>query len=138
MKLTEIKLLKNDELFARLLTELKVKGLNNVYIKRQEEIDYFDVAISIIDFLQDNKEIFKNLTQENYEKLVVICLDEALEEIGIIGEVEEKHIERVLKLLKNNLLVQEFSGKLWDILVLLYNTHLKKYVDILYSKVKKE
>jgi hypothetical protein len=138
MKLTEIKLLKNDELFARLLTELKVKGLNNVYIKRDEEIDYFDVAISIIDFLQDNKEIFKNLTQENYEKLVVICLDEALEEIGIIGEVEEKHIERVLKLLKNNLLVQEFSGKIWDILVLLYNTHLKKYVDILYSKVKKE
>ena len=138
MKLTEIKLLKDDELFARLLAELKVKGLNNVYIKRQEEIDYFDVAISIIDFLQDNKEIFKNLTQENYEKLVVICLDEALEEIGIIGEVEEKHIERVLKLLKNNLLVQEFSGKLWDILVLLYNTHLKKYVDILYSKVKKE
>lgn len=138
MKLTEIKLLKDDELFSRLLTELKVKGLNNVYIKRQEEIDYFDVAISIIDFLQDNKEIFKNLTQENYEKLVVICLDEALEEIGIIGEVEEKHIERVLKLLKNNLLVQEFSGKLWDILVLLYNTHLKKYVDILYSKVKKE
>ena len=138
MKLTEIKLLKDDELFSRLLTELKVKGLNNVYIKRQEEIDYFDVAISIIDFLQDNKEIFKNLTQENYEKLVVICLDEALEEIGIIGEVEEKHIEKVLKLLKNNLLVQEFSGKLWDILVLLYNTHLKKYVDILYSKVKKE
>ena len=138
MKLTEIKLLKDDELFARLLSELKVKGLNNVYIKRQEEIDYFDVAISIIDFLQDNKEIFKNLTQENYEKLVVICLDEALEEIGIMGEVEEKHIERVLKLLKNNLLVQEFSGKLWDILVLLYNTHLKKYVDILYSKVKKE
>ena len=138
MKLTEIKLLKDDELFSRLLTELKVKGLNNVYIKRQEEIDYFDVAISIIDFLQDNKEIFKNLTQENYEKLVVICLDEALEEIGIIGEVEEKHIERVLKLLKNNLLVHEFSGKLLDILVLLYNTHLKKYVDILYSKVKKE
>ena len=126
MKLAEIKLLKEDELFARLLSELKVKGLNNVYIKRQEDIDYFDVAISIIDFLQDNKEIFKNLTQDNYEKLVVICLDEALEEIGIVDEVEEKHIERVLKLLKNNMLVQEFSGKLWDIVVLLYNTYLKK------------
>ena len=138
MKLAEIKLLKEDELFARLLSELKVKGLNNVYIKRQEDIDYFDVAISIIDFLQDNKEIFKNLTQDNYEKLVVICLDEALEEIGIVDEVEEKHIERVLKLLKNNMLVQEFSGKLWDIIVLLYNTYLKKYVDMLYSSKKNE
>lgn len=132
MKLTEIKLLKDDELFARLLSELKVKGLNNVYIKKQEDIDYFDIAISIIDFLQDNKEIFKNLSQEDYEKLVVICLDEALEEIGIVDEIEEKHIERILKLLKNNLLVQQFSGKLWDLIVILYNKHIKKYIDIFF------
>ena len=132
MKIADIKLLKEDELFARLLTELKVKGLNNVYIKKQEDIDYFDITVSIVDFLQDNKEIFKNLTEENYEKLIIICLDEALEEIGIIDEIEEKHIERILKLLKNNLLVQQFSGKLWDLIMILYNKHIKKYINIFF------
>ena len=139
MKLSEVKLLKEeDELFRRVLSELKVKGLDKVYVKKSETVDYLDIALSIINFLSENKDIFKDLTQENYEKLVIICLDEALEEVGITTEIEEEHIEKVLQLLKNSLLVQEFSGKLWDLLVLFYNYHLKYYVDLILSKLKSD
>jgi len=139
MKLSEVKLLKEeDELFRRVLSELKVKGLDKVYVKKSETVDYLDIALSIINFLSENKDIFKDLTQENYEKLVIICLDEALEEVGITTEIEEEHIEKVLQLLKNSLLVQEFSGKLWDLLVLFYNYHLKYYVDLIFIKLKSD
>ena len=139
MKLSEVKLLKEeDELFRRVLSELKVKGLDKVYVKKSETVDYLDIALSIINFLSENKDIFKDLTQENYEKLVIICLDEALEEVGITTEIEEEHIEKVLQLLKNSLLVQEFSGKLWDLLVLFYNYHIKYYIDLILSKLKSD
>lgn len=127
MKLSDIKELKEETIYKRILDELKIKGLNKVYIKRDETVDYLDIILSIIDFLDTNKNILKNLNQEKYENIIIICIDEILEECGI--EVHEDQIEKILILLKNSVLVQKVSKFILN--------KIKCLGSYLYIKVKK-
>tara|TARA_A100001015_G_C14830882_1_gene648522 strand:+ start:332 stop:718 length:387 start_codon:yes stop_codon:yes gene_type:complete len=104
MKLVDLKILKNETLYKRLLNELKLVGLDSLYIKRTEQIDYLDIIVNAIDFLTINKKILKKLTDEQYENMVIIIIDEIFEKIGF--ETTDEQIEKILKLLKNSLLVQ--------------------------------
>ena len=110
MKLLDIKEFKKDELLGRLLTELNLRGLNRVYIKTSDTVNIFDVIFSIIEFLDNNRDVFSKLKPDLYDKFVAICIDEVLEGIGIDEEIEEEHIEKVIKLLKNNILVQKSTN----------------------------
>ncbi len=108
MKLVEIKLLKENEIFKKIIDELKIKGLNKIYIKTNDTIDYLDIIISITNFLEENKNVFKRLNKDNYENLVLIVLVELLEEINI--DTDEEQLNKIMVLLKNSLLVQKASN----------------------------
>lgn len=112
MKLVDIKELKKDSIYRRILDEIKVQGLNKVYIKTTDQVDYLDLIVNVIEFIDANKSVLKNLKEEQYENLVVIVIDELLEDIGI--DADEEQIEKILKLLKNSLLVNKVTKLLID------------------------
>tara|TARA_B100001093_G_scaffold520462_1_gene616251 strand:- start:7145 stop:7522 length:378 start_codon:yes stop_codon:yes gene_type:complete len=108
MKLIELKILKEDTFYKRILDELKLSGLDNLYIKKTDRVDYLDIIVNVIEFLTSNKNKLKKLTQEQHENIVIIIIDEIFEQIGI--QTSDEQIEKILKLLKNSLLVQKLSS----------------------------
>ena len=54
MKLTELKALKEETIYKRILEELKVKGLDKLYIKKPESIDYLDIILSTVNLVYSN------------------------------------------------------------------------------------
>jgi len=107
MKLLELKILKENTIYKRVLDELKVKGLDKLHISKEDQIDYLDIIISVIDFLQLNKKTLKKLNEEQYEDIIIIIVDEILESMNM--NISEEQIEKVIKLLKNTLLIQKIS-----------------------------
>lgn len=112
MKIAELKILKEETIYKKVLDELKVKGLDKLHIRKEEQIDYLDIILSVIEFLQVNKKILKKLNEEQYENIVVIIVDEILESMNI--NVAEEQIQKVIHLLKNTLLVQKLSKYLYE------------------------
>lgn len=112
MKIAELKILKEETIYKRVLDELKVKGLDKLHIRKEEQIDYLDIILSVIEFLQVNKKTLKKLNEEQYENIVVIIVDEILESMNI--NVAEEQIQKVIHLLKNTLLVQKLSKYLYE------------------------
>ena len=119
MKLTELKILKEETVYKRVLDELKLKGLNKLYIKKVELIDYLDIVLAVINFLEENKKILKKVNYDQFENIFIIIIDEILEEINV--NISEEQIEKILQLLKNSLLVKKVSKYLIDKLKTLYN-----------------
>ena len=119
MKLVEIKQLKENEFFKKIIEELNVKGLDKLYIKKTDKIDYLDIIIAITNFLELNKNVFKKLSSDNHEKLVLIVLVEILEEINI--DTDEEQLEKIIILLKNSLLVQKVSNFVFTKLKIIYS-----------------
>lgn len=108
MKLIEIKQLKDNNFLKKIINELKVNGLDKIYVKRTKSIDYLDIIVSVLNFLEENKNLFKKLSNKNYENLILIIFVEILEEIDI--ETNEEQLEKIITLLKSSLLVQRASS----------------------------
>lgn len=119
MRLIELKALKEETIYKRVINELKIKGLDKLYIKKIDNIDYLDIILAVIKFLEINKKILKNVTQEQFENIVIIIIDEILEEMHI--DMSEDQIKKIMDLLKNSLLVKKLSQYLIDKLNILYN-----------------
>ena len=90
-----------------------------MYIKKVELIDYLDIVLAVINFLEENKKILKKVNYDQFENIFIIIIDEILEEINI--NISEEQIEKILQLLKNSLLVKKVSKYLIDKLKTLYN-----------------
>jgi hypothetical protein len=54
MKLIELKALREDKIYKKILDELKIRGLENLYIKKTKTVDYLDIILAVIDFLEIN------------------------------------------------------------------------------------
>jgi len=106
MKLVELKVLKDDTVYKRILDELRLKGLNNVYVAPSENVDILDIILALVEFLDKNKNIVKKLNSDMFENIVVICIDEILESIGL-DIISEEQIEKIIRLLKNSILIQK-------------------------------
>jgi len=119
MKITELKILKEETIYKKVLGELKLKGLNKLYINKVKSIDYLDKVLEVIHFLEENKKILKNINYDQFENIFIIIIDEILE--GINVNISEEQIEKILQLLKNSLLVKKVSTYLIDKLKTLYN-----------------
>lgn len=107
MKLVEVKALKENNNYQKIIKELKLKGLDKLYIQKTDTIDYFDIILSVLNFVECNKKTIKKLNAETLENIVIILIDEILEQSEI--NVSEEQIEKILSLLKNSLLVQKTS-----------------------------
>ena len=108
MRLSEIKALREDELLGRILTELKIQGLGDVYIQTTDDVDFLELGVSVMQFLDSNKHKVGSLSADQYERLIVICLDELFEKIPILEGVEEEQIARLISLLRNTQVVHTF------------------------------
>ena len=126
MKLVKLKALKEETVYKRVLDKLKIKGLDKLYIKRTESIDYLDIILAVVNFLDKNKKVLKNVTQDQFENIVVIVIDEILEEMKI--DTTEEQIEKIIELLKNSLLVKKVSKYLIDKFKIVYN-NIKNFVN---------
>ena len=126
MKLVELKALKEETVYKRVLDELKVKGLDKLYIKRTDTIDYLDIILAVINFLENNKKVLKNVSDDQFENIVVIVIDEILEEMKI--DITEEQIEKIMELLKNSLLVKKVSKYLIDKFKISYN-NIKNFIN---------
>ena len=126
MKLIELKALKEETVYKKVLKELKVKGLDKLYINRTETVDYLDIILAVINFLEKNKKVLKNVTQDQFENIVVIVIDEILEEMKI--DTTEEQIEKIIELLKNSLLVKKVSKYLIDKFKIVYN-NIKNFIN---------
>ena len=126
MKLVELKALKEETVYKRVLDELKIKGLDKLHIKRTESIDYLDIILAVVIFLEKNKNVLKNVTQDQFENIVVIVIDEILEEMEI--DMSEEQIEKIMELLKNSLLVKKVSKYLIDKFKIAYN-NIKNFIN---------
>ena len=126
MKLVELKALKEENVYKRVLEELKIKGLDKLYIKRTETVDYLYIILAVINFLEKNKKVLKNVTQDQFENIVVIVIDEILEEMKIY--TTEEQIEKIMELLKNSLLVKKVSKYLIDKFKIVYN-NIKNFIN---------
>lgn len=126
MKLVELKALKEETVYKKVLKELKVKGLDKLYINRTETVDYLDIILAVINFLEKNKKVLKNVTQDQFENIVVIVIDEILEEMKI--DTTEEQIEKIIELLKNSLLVKKVSKYLIDKFKIVYN-NIKNFIN---------
>lgn len=109
MKLIEIKQLKEDTIYKKILNVLKLKGLDTLYIQKPETVNYIDVILNVLNFIYINKKIIKKV---NKEKLLVIIVIEILEDAKI--EISEETIEKIILLLKNSLLVQNLTTYLYE------------------------
>lgn len=124
MKLIELKVIKEETVYKRIIDELKIKGLDTLYIRKNEIIDYMNIVIEVLNFLEANKNTIKKINQEQFENIVIILIDEILEKIEI--EMTEEQIKNIKKLLKNSLLGKKVSKYLIDKFKIIYN-NIKKF-----------
>lgn len=108
MKLVDLKILKEDTIYKKVLDELKLKGLDKLYIKKQEQIDYLDIILAVIEFLELNKKFLKRV---NYENIVLIIVNEIFEEMNI--DISEEQLDKIIKLLKSSILIERLSVYVW-------------------------
>ena len=127
MNLEDIKLLKKQQNFIIILEKLKLLGLNDIFNFKEEIIDYIDVAIIIIDFLNKNKDVYKNLNKKDYENLIILCLYDFFKDLEMDDTIIEICIENILKLLKTNLSINQ-SLNLHKLLIMFYNKIKKLFL----------
>ncbi len=96
-----------------------MKGLENIYIKKTTTIDYIDIIVEVINFLELNKNVFRKLNKKNYENLVLLVIVELLEKIEVV--ISEEQVEKIIILLKNSLLVQKASNIIYKKLISVCN-----------------
>jgi len=103
MKVSELKILKEKITYKKILDELKIKGLDKLYIYREHNIDYIDIIFAVIEFLQVNKKVLEKLNEEQYEKqyenIIIIIIDEIFGSINI--NISEEQIGKFISLLRN-------------------------------------
>ena len=119
MNLVAVRNLKEDTFYKKIISELKIKGIDKLYIKKSESVDYFDIIISVITFVESNKNIIKKIKSEQLENIILILIDEVLEESNI--KLSDDQIDKILQLLKNSLLIKKTTTFIYKNLVSLIN-----------------
>jgi hypothetical protein len=114
IRLTDIKNLKEDQLLGRILNELRIEGLGEVYVQTTDDVDFLDIANSILHFLDLNQLKIGSLNTDQYERLIVICIDEICEHIPLLDGVEEEQITRIVNLLRNTKIIRTWFEKFFS------------------------
>ena len=112
--------IRNKEYYSRLLETLKLKGLLDVVSDSivDGKVNYFSLIVRIVSFLQGNRKLFKNFTEDTMEKILVLSIDEILKTHSI--PIDEKEIQLALDLLKSSFLFKSISGFVKDLVIKIY------------------
>jgi hypothetical protein len=112
--------IRNKEYYSKLLETLKLKGLLDIVSDSivDGKVNYFSLIIKIVSFLQSNKKLFKNFTEDTMEKILILSIDEILKTNEI--PIDENEIQLALDLLKSSFLFKSISGFIKDLLIKIY------------------
>lgn len=119
--------IRNKKYYAKVLSELKLQGLLTIVqdiMNEDREINYISLTIRVIEFLQKNKKIFRSFTQDKFEKILLISIDEILRSNDI--SLREEDIELIMTLLRNSFLIKKAGLFLRDIWLKFYYFTQKK------------
>tara|TARA_B110001450_G_scaffold251465_1_gene271644 strand:+ start:1721 stop:2143 length:423 start_codon:yes stop_codon:yes gene_type:complete len=112
-----IVVIRNKDYYIKLLTNLRNNGLYDII--SDEDLDYSQLVFKLLDFLNKNKKYIKNFQSKDFEKILILCIDEIMTEKFSI-EVDYEKLDIVLNLLKNTYLfkttfltIKDFSLKLY-------------------------
>lgn len=66
--------IRNKDYYIKLLNRLRHNGLYEVFT--EEELDYPKIVLRVIIFLNENNKHIKNFQSKDFEKIIVLCIDE--------------------------------------------------------------
>lgn len=99
----KIIIMRNKDYYVRLLNHLRHNGLYD--ISNDEDLDYPTIVLKVIDFLNTNKKYIKNFQSKDFEKIIILCIDDILTKKYNI-DIDHEKLEIVLSLVKNSYLIK--------------------------------
>lgn len=103
--------IRNKDYYIKLLNRLRHNGLYEVFT--EEELDYPKIVLRVINFLDENKKHIKNFQSKDFEKIILLCIDEILTKKYNI-DIDYEKLEIVLNLVKNSYLIKTLSIRVKD------------------------
>jgi hypothetical protein len=123
----KIENIRNKKYYFKILEQLKIKGLLPLVqdiLNEDREINYILLTVKVIDFLQQNKKIFKSFTQNTFENILLISIDEILRVHDI--PLKEEELELIMTLLRNSFLIKKAGVFIRDLWLKFYYATQKK------------
>jgi hypothetical protein len=116
--------IRNKDYYIKLLNRLRHNGLYEVFT--EEELDYPKIVLRVINFLNENKKHIKNFQSKDFEKIILLCIDEILTKKYNI-EIDHEKLEIVLNLVKNSYLIKTVFLRVKDTLLMVYYRYKCKF-----------
>jgi len=112
---------RKKEYYVKVLGQLKLLGLQDLVedlFNEQTPLNYVILSIRIISFLQENRKVFSNFTQNTFEKILLLSIDEVVKAHNL--EIKPEELELIMQLLGNTFLIRKFSLYFKDVLMKVY------------------
>jgi len=103
--------IRNKDYYIKLLNRLRHNGLYEVFTEK--ELDYPKIVLGIINFLNKNKKLIKNFQSKDFEKIIILCIDEILTKKYNV-DIDYEKFETVLNLVKNSYLIKTLFIRVKD------------------------
>tara|TARA_Y100000389_G_scaffold172188_1_gene180443 strand:+ start:5505 stop:5924 length:420 start_codon:yes stop_codon:yes gene_type:complete len=103
--------IRNKDYYIKLLNRLRHKGLYEIFT--EEELDYPKIVLGVINFLNQNKKLIKNFQSKDFEKIIILCIDEILTKKYNV-DINYEKLEIVLNLVKNSYLIKTLFIRVKD------------------------
>jgi len=116
--------LRNKDYYIKLLNRLRHNGLYELFT--DEEVDYPKIVLKVIEFLNQNKKFIKNFQSKDFEKIIILCIDEILTKKYNI-DIDYEKLEIVLNLVKNSYLIKTLFIRVKDIFLKNYYKYKCKF-----------
>lgn len=116
--------IRNKDYYIKLLNRLRHNGLYEVFT--EEELDYPKIVLRVINFLNENKKHIKNFQSKDFEKIILLCIDEILTKKYKI-EIDHEKLEIVLNLVKNSYLIKTVFLRVKDTFLMVYYKYKCKF-----------
>jgi hypothetical protein len=113
--------LRSKEYYIRLIDILQINGLLEIFEEELKDgkIDYLQLTLNLLSFLQKNKKYFKNFSSDKLENIIILCIDEILTKKFQI-EIDEEQLNMVLNLVKNCFLFKSLLTFIKDTIIKIY------------------
>lgn len=116
--------IRNKDYYIKLLNRLRNNGLYEVFT--EEELDYPKIVLKVINFLNENKKHIKNFQSKDFEKIILLCIDEILTKKYNV-EIDHEKLEIVLNLVKNSYLIKTVFLRVKDTFLRVYYKYKCKF-----------
>lgn len=113
--------LRSKEYYIRLIDILQINGLLEIFEEELKDgkIDYLQLTLNLLAFLQKNKKFFKNFSSDKLENIIILCIDEILTKKFQI-EIDEEQLNMVLNLVRNSFLFKSLLTFVRDTIIKIY------------------